>query len=530
MLASRGRWSGPPQGVPQLDRADPFARDLIYAGGAGIAPRGQSDGSAYFDRTNGLLANVAQSSGTLHGYFVGDTPDVTATAFGPALVFDGTRKAYTQAITGPANGVTTVDETCLVLCSLGSSSGSQHIFGYGNVWSSSLADYGRGIGIEGGNLLAWGASAQNGKKVTASLPALNRPVCLAARFSASGALFVDGKRVAAGDMSHAWAYYLATGAGVAAIESQEIANFTGQIGLRLWWRRGLSDAEIIEISRNPWRVFRAPELVIFPVASSGTTLSLTDATHGHLADAIALTQQHQLVGSDATHAHGADSVALVQQHQLSAADAAHAHTADAITLTQQHQLATADASHAHTADAVALVQQHAIAIADAMHAHDLDALTLAVQSTLAMSDATHAHGADGVTLSLAGSLAVADATHGHAVDPVALTQQHVLALADALHAHGSDVVTLGTGLALAVADAVHAQTADTLALSQVHLLVLADAAHAHLADTLALVMPGAITTLPDRTLVIAAEHRALVIVTETRALAIGAEARVLTIH
>lgn len=297
-----------------------------------------------------------------------------------------------------------------------------------------------------------------------------------------------------------------------------------------FWGRELSAGEIRALYRTPLAMLREPHRWAFPAAAGGTTLVLADAAHDHAADAVVLVQQHQLAAADASHPHAADAVTLTQQHQLSADDAAHIHLADAVALIQQHQLAAVDAIHGHTADAVALVQQHAIAIADAMHAHDLDALTLAVQSTLSMSDATHAHGADGVTLSLAGSLAVADATHGHAVDPVPLTQQHLMALADALHAHGSDVVTLGTGLVLAVVDAVHAQTADTLAISQLHLLVLADAAHAHLTDTLALVMPGAITTLPDRTLVIAAEHRALVIVTESRALAIGAEARVLTIH
>lgn len=280
MLATREVRKNPPQAVPRIIRAHRLSRGLIYAGGAGIAPPGSTDGSAYFTRTNGLLANVAQAAGSMHGYFTGDVPDIRSTAFGPALYFDGTRKVYTQSIVGPANGAAP-DETCLVICSLGSSSGSQHIFGYGSVWSTSLADYGRGIGIEGGQLLAWGASATNGKKIGVTLPALNVPVVLAARFSGpsspggTGAVFVNGAKAGSGDMSHAWSYYLAAGSGVAAIESQELANFTGLIGLRLWWRRGLNDEEILSISQNPWQIFSNPEAFTFPSTSGTSTRTVT---------------------------------------------------------------------------------------------------------------------------------------------------------------------------------------------------------------------------------------------------------------
>lgn len=284
-----------PDGVTQLDWSNPYTRGLLYVGGASFAPPGKTDGSSFFTRSTALASNIAQSAGSLHGYYIGDVPDTVPGPFGPMLNFDGTRKLYTQAITGSDNGLSTYDETCLVLCTLGSSSGSQHIFGFGNVWSTSLADYGRGVGIEGGSLFAWGASASNGKTATATLPALNTPVVIAVRFSATGAIFVNGfKATINKDMSHTFGYYLATGAGVAAIESVETANFTGKIGLRVWWRRGLSDAEIMEISRNPWQLFRQPTRTTYPVVSGGTQTYTYAATGGMTFGGSATEERHKV--------------------------------------------------------------------------------------------------------------------------------------------------------------------------------------------------------------------------------------------
>lgn len=262
-IVTGARSKSPATGPGAIDWLNPITRGLIYAGGDVFAPPGSTDGSLYFARSNGLLSNVAQAAGTQHGYFTGDVPDVVGSPFGPALNFDGTRKVYTQSITGVANGAAS-DESCVVVCTFGSSAGSQHLFGMGNVFSSSLADYGRGIGVEGGNLFAWGASASNGKKLTATLPPLNTPCVIAVRFSVDGAVYVNGQKVASGDMSHSWTYYLATGCAVAASESIELANFTGLIGPRRWWRRGLRDNELQALSINPQLIYRQQPRVSFP--------------------------------------------------------------------------------------------------------------------------------------------------------------------------------------------------------------------------------------------------------------------------
>jgi len=258
----------PTSGARAIDWANPITRGLIYAGGDVPAPPGSTDGSAYFTRTHGLLSNVAQAAGTQHGYFAADVPDAVGAPFGPALNFDGTRKVFTQSITGVASGLAT-DESCVVVCTFGSSSGSQHLFGFGTVFSTSLSDYGRGVGVESGQVMAWGASASNLKRVYATLPPLNTPCVIAVRFAVDGAVYINGQKVGSGDMSHSWGYYLATGCAVAATESVEVANFTGLIGPRRWWRRGLRDDELQALSVNPQLIYRQQPRVSFPTIGGG---------------------------------------------------------------------------------------------------------------------------------------------------------------------------------------------------------------------------------------------------------------------
>jgi len=203
--------------------------------------------------------------------------------------------------------------------------------------------------------------------------------------------------------------------------------------------------------------------------SSEVTLVIQDATHGHAADNLALTQDHFLTVADALHAQAADNVALIIN--LAIQDALHAHTTDGIVLTQLHILAIADALHAHLGDNVVLTQLHVLAIQDAIHAQLGDNVTLTQVHVLAIQDALHAHAADNLVLveESAGDLVIQDAIHGHAADSLTLTQAHVLVVADALHAHAGD----------------------NLVLTQVHNLTIQDALHAHLGDNVALSIPGA---------------------------------------
>jgi hypothetical protein len=135
----------------------------------------------------------------------------------------------------------------------------------------------------------------------------------------------------------------------------------GQGSRSVGWSSGASDDRA------------AVYVAVYETSGSGAVdLVIQDATHGHAADGVSLTQQHQLAVQDAAHAHSADNLALTQQHELAVADATHGHTADNLTLSTDGMLTVADSTHAHTAENLALTQQHQLAVADALHAHSAD--------------------------------------------------------------------------------------------------------------------------------------------------------------
>jgi len=272
----RERWRRQPDRAVGIDWSHPSAAGLLYAGGVPIASRGGSDGSSFFERTDGLLANLAGPRGSLHGYYLDNVPPRVSTPYGLASYFNGdtdvytTGKAYTLDLTGVANGAAS-NESCLVICTPEQSTGSQNIMGFSTVFSSSLSDYGRGIGIESGQFMAWGASASNGKRLYGTLTTLGRPVVLAARFATDGFLMVNGVVVASGDMSHSWGYKFAVGNAIATVESNAIAPFKGAIGMKYWWRRGCSAGELSDLSRELWGLIQPRVTPIFFTAGGATS-------------------------------------------------------------------------------------------------------------------------------------------------------------------------------------------------------------------------------------------------------------------
>ena len=77
----------------------------------------------------------------------------------------------------------------------------------------------------------------------------------------------------------------------------------------------------------------------WPVESGGVTLAVADATHGHAADNLDLTQAHTLAVQESAHSHAADNLDLVQLYTLTIAESSHGHAADNLDLTQAHTLA-----------------------------------------------------------------------------------------------------------------------------------------------------------------------------------------------
>jgi len=224
-----------------------------------------------------------------------------------------------------------------------------------------------------------------------------------------------------------------------------------------------------------------------------------------------------LVISDASHAHSTDGVALTQTHLLAVADSGHGHTTDGVALTQDQQLAVADGTHAHAADSLALTQTHELAIGEATHGHLADNVALTQTHLLVIAESLHAHAADNLVLTGAGDLVIADATHAHAADNLALTQTHLLVTAEALHGHAADnLVLVEGGTNLLIAEALHGHLADGVALTQTHLLAIAEALHGHLADNLVLSVIGDTAPTNARFLLVPFENRVLIIPAEAR--------------
>lgn len=214
------------------------------------------------------------------------------------------------------------------------------------------------------------------------------------------------------------------------------------------------------------------------LTTGAVTLVVADATHGHVADNVALVVD--LAVQSATHSHVADNIILVVDLAVQAAT--HSHVADSLTIGAAP--AVQDSIQAHTADNVLLVVD--LAALDASQAHSADniVLTQITVTTLVVADATQAHTADALTL--VASPAVQDATHAHIADNLLLVVD--LVDASATHSHVADNIVLVVDLA--VQAAVHAHVADNIALTVD--LVVQDATHGHAADNIALAVTAVV--------------------------------------
>lgn len=270
-----------------------------------------------------------------------------------------------------------------------------------------------------------------------------------------GFLQVDGKYVdTGGSLSSHWTTFNNTtvgtitnlsigGGGGGAFEKFEYDFFGLWFGQRLkpfYWT-------------DPLRLFepRNIALRVVPQIDAGvTTVTAQSATHGHTADAPAITQTHQITAADATHSQTADSPAVSQTHVVAVAEATHAHAADSPTVTQTHVVSAADATHGHSADAPGITQTHVVAVDEATHSHTADNVTVSVGGvSVTPADATHGHTADQTAITQTHVIIVADATHSHAADSPAITQTQVIAVASALHSHTADNVTVSLSAAVA---------------------------------------------------------------------------------
>lgn len=184
------------------------------------------------------------------------------------------------------------------------------------------------------------------------------------------------------------------------------SKYPGSLDELLVIEGALSDAEVANYFRAPYQIYSRPLARMWFVAAAaggGVTLTMADALHGHVSDAVVLT--------------AADV--------LTVADAAHAHTSDALTLSASGAtaLAVADAAHSHTVDGLILSSSALLIIQAALHTHASDLVTLSTSGApaLLISDQLHAHTSDGLALTVSAWLVVANSAHGHIVPNVVIT-------------------------------------------------------------------------------------------------------------
>jgi hypothetical protein len=234
------------------------------------------------------------------------------------------------------------------------------------------------------------------------------------------------------------------------------------IALSAVWDRALTESEALEITSNPWQLFRPVQSRFYLIPSSGgvITLAVQDVSHSQSAETPSLTQAHVLALADSLHSHNAESPLFSQAYALSLAAAAHAHNADgSLTLTQVSILALADSTHGQSADNLTLASGLSLSPADATHSQGVESPGLIQAHILSLSDTAHSHQSDLIDLGQGFSLTLADSTHGHSAESPVLTVAFVLSILDAVHEQIADALSLGAQVTLVVSDALHAHYA-----------------------------------------------------------------------
>lgn len=424
-LSAQGTRLSQPQGAVGAASQTPWA---LFSFGEGARPKNRGlrgpQGNWTLSASNSLIATAA-------GLGLKNGTSVRGAVFADVRAFDGV---------SPANSPLWYMVTFVHGAYVNQGSGINLVFQYGSPDSSA----GIYLLVNSANVLT--AVVANTALTGPTLVA-GRAYAVVAGRDASGAcwLWVNGAKVASGTgataalSAQSSALYLSGGEGT---------NRAFQGVVNAFAMGSESPSEFgASISANPWQLFEPERRIWAPVVAGGGSVSLTiaDALHSHLADALALTMDSAIAVADALHAHSADALGLTSSHALTVADCLHSHAADSPALTLDAALVIAEAIHAHAAEGLALTMDSVLSVADALHAHTAEALVLSDAPTLGISDALHAHLADAFALTQDSTLAIAEALHAHVADVVGLTTDHWLAIADALHAHAVDILALTEG-------------------------------------------------------------------------------------
>lgn len=113
----------------------------------------------------------------------------------------------------------------------------------------------------------------------------------------------------------------------------------------------------------PYLNYAGPGLGGVTLTPGSPDLVVADAFHAHTADAVALTQVHNLVAQDSFHSDSSDNAVLTEGVTLTAQDPFHSHTVEGIALQEVHSLVVENSLHSHVADAISLGQRSSTPVA-----------------------------------------------------------------------------------------------------------------------------------------------------------------------
>ena len=157
--------------------------------------------------------------------------------------------------------------------------------------------------------------------------------------------------------------------------------------------------------------------------SVNTSLTVSEGSHGHTVDSVAVTQVHVLASNQATHGHSSDAISLTQVHNLLVSEASHFHIADSPVLEEQGNdilLVVEEGQHGHASDSPILTQLHNLMVQESLHGQIVDAISLIQAHQLSVQGILHGHLSDNVFLTQVHYLIVSGAEHLHTVDNVIL--------------------------------------------------------------------------------------------------------------
>lgn len=217
------------------------------------------------------------------------------------------------------------------------------------------------------------------------------------------------------------------------VTSQDIntRQLYGITALVLVYDRALTATEIRELSSTPYRVFKPVSdtfaYCIGIVAGGSVNLTIQDALHNHVTDALVLSTDTYLSILEAVHSHNVDNLTISSSGSV--------------------DLAIQECQHAHSVENINLAVEWLLSIANASHSHISDNITLGLAGSvnLAIQNTYHSQQTEAVILTLASWLEIVGATHNHTAETLLLSLETFLNIQDSFQQHKAENCGLNTG-------------------------------------------------------------------------------------